>query len=84
MSDKEWLGELLDTCDEEPFFDECDEIFEEMLFAEVVFCRMCMFVDEEVGEWWEVVSIGIFWVSDFFCESDLFEKIDYLELEGNV
>ena len=66
MSDKEWLGELLDTFEEELFFGECDEIFEEMLFAEVVFCRMCMFVDEEAGEWWEVVSIGIFWMSDFF------------------
>ena len=40
----------MDTFEEELFFDECDEIFEEMLFAEVVFCRMCMFVDEEAGE----------------------------------
>ena len=31
-------------------FDECGEIFEEMLFAEVVFCRISMFVDEEVDE----------------------------------
>ena len=81
MSDKEWLGELLDTCEEELLFDECDEIFEEILFAEVAFCRICMFVDEEVDELWEVLSIAISWISEIFCGSDLFGKF---RLEGNV
>ena len=33
----------MDTCEEEPFFDKCDEIVEGMLFAEVGVCRIGMF-----------------------------------------
>ena len=55
-------------------FDEYDEIFEEMLVAEVVLSLIGTFVDEEVGELWEVVSIGMFWISENFCESDLVGK----------
>ena len=66
-------------------FDECGEIFEEMLFAEVVFCRISMFVDEEVDELWEFVSIGVSWMSEiFFVDLTYLENLDYLELEGGV
>ena len=75
LSDIEWLWDLLDTCEEEQFFDNYDERFEEILFAQVVFCRICMFVDEEVGELGEVVDIGISWISEKFWGSDLFGKI---------
>ena len=75
MSDKEWLGELLDTCEEEPFFEECDEIVEDMLFDEVGICRIFMFFDEEVGEFWEDLFISISWMSETLRGSAFFGKV---------
>ena len=69
------MGELLNTCEEEPLFDECDEIVEDMLFAEVGVCRICMFFDREVGEFWEALSISFSWMSETLDESGLFGKV---------
>ena len=74
------MGELLDTCEEEPFFDECDEIIEEILFAEVGVCRICMFFDKEVGELWEVLSISISWMIETLGGYNLFGKFSWTEV----
>ena len=68
------MGEYFDTCEEEPCFDECDEIFEVMIFSEVVVCRICIFFDEEGGDLWEVLSISIYGMNETLGGSDLFWK----------
>ena len=63
-------------------FDECDGIVEEMLFAEVGVCRICIFFDEEFGELWEVLSISISWMSETLGGSNLFAKVRWTGVRG--
>ena len=48
MFDREWLVELLIICGEDLFCDECDELFEMMLFVEIVFLIL-IFINEGDG-----------------------------------
>ena len=52
MSDREWLVELLVICGEDLFCDECDELFEVMLFVEIVSFWILIFINEGDGGLW--------------------------------
>ena len=74
------IGRIVGYLWKRAIFDECDEIVEEMLFAEVGVCRICIFFDGEFGELWEVSSISISWMSETLGGSNLFGKVRWTEV----
>ena len=74
MSDKEWLVDLLIICGEDLFCNECDELFEVILFVEILFFWILIFINAGDGE---------LWIGDILCWEGLLILFKVSEVEND-
>ena len=58
MSGKEWLVDLFIICEKDFFCNEFDELYEVILFVEILFFLILLFINAGDGE---------LWISDILC-----------------